>query len=100
MAKRRRKGLLAKKKAKNSGGARRRKAARPRPRRNSSGDHVIGDSALELSYEGGEGKRKGDMRGPWKHEFESGDVQVIGKLDGAIELRSKSGARLWDVFEV
>jgi hypothetical protein len=40
------------------------------------------------------------MRGPWKHEFERDDVQVIGRKDGSIELKSKSGARLWDVFEV
>jgi len=97
MAKRRRKKGFCQT-AKNRG-ARRPKAARPRARRNPSGV-VIGDSALELRYEGGEGKRKKGMRGPWKHEFESDDVQVIGKRDGAIELRSKSGARLWDNFEV
>lgn len=96
--KRRRKGLFAKKMAKN-GVARRRKSARPRTRRNPGGV-VIGDSALELRYEGGQGKRSKDMRGPWKHEFESDDVQVIGKSDGSVELRSKSGARLWDNFEV
>jgi len=40
------------------------------------------------------------MRGPWKHPFESDDVQVIGKKGGSIELRSKSGKKLWDFFEV
>jgi len=81
------------------GGTRRPKAARSRPRRNPGGV-VIGDSAIDLRYEGGQGKRKGKMRGPWKHVFETEDVQVIGKRDGTIELRSKSGARLWDNFEV
>lgn len=61
---------------------------------------VIGDSAISLSYEGGQGKRKGKMRGPWKHPFESSDVQVVGKQDGSVELRSKSKKRLWDFFEV
>lgn len=81
------------------GGARRRKATRPRPRRNPKGV-VIGDSAIDLRYEGGQGKRKGEMRGPWRHKFESDDVQVIGNRDGSVELRSKSGERLWDYFEV
>jgi hypothetical protein len=40
------------------------------------------------------------MRGPWKHVFESDDVEVKGKKDGSVELRSKSGKRLWDYFEV
>jgi hypothetical protein len=61
---------------------------------------VIGDTAIDLRYVGGQGKRKGQMRGPWKHQFESEDVQVIGKKDGSVLLRSKSGERLWDHFEV
>lgn len=94
--KRRRKKLVAKRRTAKTGGARRRKAARPRPRSNP----VIGDSALELSYAGGEGKRKGKLRGPWKHDFESNDVEVRGQKDGSIVLRSKIGKRLWDFFEV
>lgn len=73
--------------------------ARPRARRNAGGV-VIGDSALDLRYEGGKGKRTGKMRGPWKHVFKNDDVEVRGKKDGSVELRSKSGERLWDFFEV
>lgn len=80
------------------GGARRRKAARSRT--GYRGNPVIGDSVLDLSYTGGDGKRKGKMRGPWKHEFESGDVEARGRKDGSVVLRSKSGKRLWDLFEV
>lgn len=72
------------------------KRSRGRPRN----DVVIGDSALELRYEGGEGKRRGSMRGPWKHGFESDGVEVVGKRDGSVVLRSKSGERLWGYFEV
>jgi hypothetical protein len=75
------------------------RAARPN-RRSSLANPVIGDSALELSYAGGEGKRKGKLRGPWKHDFESNDVEVRGRKDGSIVLRSKTGKRLWDFFEV
>jgi hypothetical protein len=75
------------------------RAARPN-RRSSLANPVIGDSALELSYTGGEGKRKGKLRGPWKHDFESNDVEVRGRKDGSIVLRSKTGKRLWDFFEV
>lgn len=69
--------------------------ARRNPRR-----RVIGDAAVALSYEGGEGKRKGKLRGPWEHEFERGDVQIIGMEDGTILLESKSGVPLWGEFEV
>jgi hypothetical protein len=104
--KRRKKGLFHQKKTvktgvvaygrRRKGGARRRaQAARP-----ARSNPVIGDSALELSYTGGEGKRKGKLRGPWKHDFESNDVEVRGRKDGSIVLRSKTGKRLWDFFEV
>lgn len=61
---------------------------------------IVGDMAMELTYLGGEGKRKGKMKGPWVHEFESGDVTIEGLPDGSIKLISKSGKRLWDFFEV
>lgn len=97
---RQRKKLSRKEKGK-KGGARRRKAARPRRVRSNPRGVVIGDSAISLSYEGGQGKRKGSMRGPWKHPFESDDVQIVGKKGGrVVELRSKSGKKLWDFFEV
>lgn len=73
-----------------------RRGARSNPR----GGVVIGDAATSLTYEGGKGKRKGKMRGPWKHMFESDDVEIIGDKSGDVRLRSKSGARLWDFFEV
>lgn len=77
----------------------RRKKTTRRPRRNPQ-DVIIGDQALELRYLGGEGKRRGDMKGPWGHKFEEEDIQVIGKRDGSVLLKSKSGRPLWDVFEV
>lgn len=81
--------------------ARKAKASKPRRRaRANPRGSVIGDSALELRYQGGQGKRRGKMRGPWKHVFENKDVEIRGKNDGSIELRSKSGDRLWDFFEV
>lgn len=74
---------------------------RPKKKKHSSSSGVvIGDSALALSYEGGQGKRSGKMRGPWEHEFESDDVEIIGRKDGSLILRSRSGERLWDHFEV
>lgn len=92
----RRKKAAARKRIGGARGARR--ASRPRARSNPG--TVIGDSTLELTYSGGQGKRKGKMRGPWKHVFESDDVQVIGKKDGSVLLRSKSGEKLWGHFEV
>lgn len=83
------------KKTKSSKSSTRRRSARANP-----AGVVIGDSALALQYEGGEGKRKGKMRGPWKHEFESDDIQVIGRKDGSVLLKSKSGEKLWGHFEV
>lgn len=73
---------------------------RTRRARRSLTNPVIGDSALALTYHGGQGKRKGKMRGPWRHQFEADDVQVRGRKDGSLVLRSKSGKRLWDFFEV
>lgn len=81
-------------------GARSRVRKRTSSRARSNPGVVIGDSAIELRYEGGQGKRHHGMRGPWKHEFETDDVEVIGKKDGSVLLRSKSGKRLWDHFEV
>ena len=84
--------------------ARRKKATKRKAtktkRRPNPNERIIGDAAMELTYSGGEGKRKGDMSGPWVHEFESGDVEIIGGQDGSIRLRSRSGKRLWDLFEV
>ena len=72
------------------------KKRRRSPRRNP----IIGDTALELTYEGGDGKRKGKMKGPWTHPFETDDVEIHGLKDGSIVLKSRSGKRLWDFFEV
>lgn len=101
MAKRKRASTRKKKARSRSSVAprRRKKATKTRARRNPRG-RVIGDSAIALSYSGGEGKRHGKMKGPWEHEFESDDVEIIGLEDGSVKLRSKSGKNLWDVFEV
>lgn len=78
---------------------RRKKATKKRARRNPRAV-VIGDSAIDLSYSGGKHKRHGNMKGPWVHEFESDDVEILGMADGTLKLQSKSGKKLWDVFEV
>lgn len=77
-----------------------RKSSRARRARSNSKGVIIGDAASSLTYSGGQGKREGKMRGPWKHVFESDDVQVIGRKDGSVLLRSKSGEPLWGHFEV
>lgn len=78
---------------------RHRKSVKPRARAFRS-NPVIGDSAVALSYEGGQGKRTKKLRGPWEHAFESNDVEIRGRKDGSVVLRSKSGKKLWDWFEV
>jgi len=52
---------------------------------------IIGDKAIDLTYVGGDGKRR-------EYEFEPGDVVVQGLPDGRVELKSKSEKRLPDFF--
>ena len=57
---------------------------------------VIGRRLLGIRYEGGEGKTAGSQ---WQHDFES-PVEVIGGPGGSVILRSRTGERLWDYFDV
>lgn len=66
----------------------------PKPRRN-PGNVVIGDAAVALTYRGGKGKRR--EKRPFKHDFDS-NVQVIGRKDGTVLLKSTEGLPLWDWF--